>query len=85
MTPQMFVTEVRGTACGNASALNRIASIIAPPLGGVLLDLDVTFPTYCSALAFFTGAACAFALPFESAADLEASEKSSGERYTLLH
>lgn len=34
--------------------------------------------------AFFAGAACAFALPFESAADFETLEKSSGERYTLL-
>lgn len=61
------------------------ASIVAPPLGGILLDLDVSFPTYVAAFAFFAATACAFALPFESAADLEGAEKSSGERYTLLH
>jgi len=84
MTPQMFVTKVRGTSCGNASALNRVASIIAPPVGGLLLDLDIAFPTYTSAVAFFVAAGCAFALPFESAADLEAFEKSTIDTYTLL-
>ncbi|KAF8322590.1 MFS general substrate transporter [Clavulina sp. PMI_390] len=85
MTPQMFVTEVRGTACGNASALNRVAGIITPPLGGFLLDLDVSFPTYTSALAFIVATVFALALPYESAADLEASEPSRGSAYSLLH
>lgn len=84
MTPHMWVTEIRGTSCGNASALNRAASIIAPPIGGLLLDMNVSFPTYASAIAFFLSAVFAYALPFESVADLEASDKRSAA-YTLLH
>ena len=68
----------------NSNSPLSSASIIAPPVGGFLLDLNVAFPTYASAVAFFFGAGCAFALPFESAADLEALEKSSGDTYTLL-
>jgi len=84
MTPEMFVTEVRGTACGNASALNRVSGMIGPLLGGVLLNINVSFPVYASAATFFAGAACAFALPFESAVDVDTAEKDRGS-YTLLH
>lgn len=84
MTPEMFVTEVRGTACGNASALNRVSGMIGPLLGGVLLGIDISFPVYVSAVTFLLGAACAIALPFESAEGVEMSDKIS-EPYTLLH
>ncbi|KAG8810206.1 hypothetical protein FRC17_003056, partial [Serendipita sp. 399] len=40
MTPELFVTEVRGTASGTASALSRIGGIIAPLLGGFLVDIN---------------------------------------------
>lgn len=36
-TPEIFGTEVRGTACGIASALSRVGGMIAPMLGGILL------------------------------------------------
>ncbi|EJD34854.1 MFS general substrate transporter [Auricularia subglabra TFB-10046 SS5] len=48
MTPEIFETEVRGTACGTASALSRIGGIIAPLLGGYLLVIDPAFTVYVS-------------------------------------
>lgn len=68
--------------------------MIAPPIGGLLLDIDVSFPTYTSAVAFFLGAACVMALPYESAVELELAAGEEGittprsDRagdYTLLH
>jgi len=73
MTPEMFVTEVRGTACGNASALNRVSGMIAPLVGGRLLSISTSLPVYASGVAFVLGAACAWALPYESAVELKAA------------
>jgi len=84
MTPEMFVTEVRGTACGNASALNRVSGMIGPLLGGILLEIDVSFPVYASAITFLAGAVCAIMLPFESAVGIEASFDNISGPYTLL-
>lgn len=53
----------RGTACGIASALSRLAGIVAPLLTGALLSLSSTaLPLLLSAVCFFTTAACAWAL-----------------------
>ncbi|KAF8339969.1 major facilitator superfamily domain-containing protein [Cantharellus anzutake] len=89
MTPEMFVTEVRGTACGNASALNRVSGMIAPLIGGPLLSISTSLPVYASGIAFVLGAACASALPYESAVELEAAKatESRGEdqsSYSML-
>ncbi|KZT44614.1 MFS general substrate transporter [Sistotremastrum suecicum HHB10207 ss-3] len=62
-TPTIFATELRGTACGSASALSRIGGIIAPLLGGWLLMLDPAFPVYASAAAFVLAGICVLALP----------------------
>ena len=59
------------------------SGMIGPLLGGTLLGIDVSFPVYASAIAFLAGAACAIALPFESAAGVEASFDNGP--YTLLH
>ncbi|KAH7101221.1 MFS general substrate transporter [Auriculariales sp. MPI-PUGE-AT-0066] len=48
MTPELFETAVRGTACGTASALSRIGGMAAPLLGGWLLVLDPAFTVYVS-------------------------------------
>jgi len=47
-TPAIFSTNVRGTACGSASAFSRIGGIMAPLVGGWLLVLDTAFPVYAS-------------------------------------
>ncbi|KAJ2843133.1 hypothetical protein J3B02_005363, partial [Coemansia erecta] len=47
-TPEVFHPSVRGTACGTASALGRVAGIIAPLITGLLLEISTTVPLYVS-------------------------------------
>jgi len=47
-TPAIFSTNVRGTACGSASAFSRIGGIMAPLVGGWLLVLNTAFPVYAA-------------------------------------
>ncbi|KAL0565988.1 hypothetical protein V5O48_016027 [Marasmius crinis-equi] len=51
-TPEIFGTEVRGTACGIASALSRIGGMIAPILGGMLLVISRSIPVYTSVIVY---------------------------------
>ncbi|KAL4073313.1 major facilitator superfamily domain-containing protein [Scleroderma yunnanense] len=51
-TPEIFGTEVRGTACGMASALSRIGSMFGPLLGGVLLVINPALPVYASIVVY---------------------------------
>ncbi|GEM12452.1 MFS transporter [Rhodotorula toruloides] len=63
ITPEIFPTSLRGTACGIASALSRLAGIVAPLLTGALLSLSSTaLPLLLSAVCFLTTAACAWGL-----------------------
>jgi len=57
-TPDIFSTNVRGSACGIASALSRIGGMIAPILGGQLLMIDVSFPVYTSVVTFVIAGIC---------------------------
>lgn len=52
MTPELFVTEVRGTACGTASALSRIGGVLAPLIGGVLVSIDPSLVVLTSTAVF---------------------------------
>lgn len=63
VTPQTFPTLTRGTATGIASALSRVAGMIAPIVTGLLLSIDVSAPLFLSSLCFFVTAACAAFLP----------------------
>jgi len=47
-TPAIFSTNVRGTACGSASAFSRVGGVMAPLVGGWLLVIDTAFPVYAS-------------------------------------
>ncbi|KAF8313759.1 uncharacterized protein EI90DRAFT_3022564 [Cantharellus anzutake] len=76
------VTEVRGTACGNASALNRIWHDCTTHWWP-LLSISTSLPVYASGIAFVLGAACASALPYESAVELEAAKELSPEERTV--
>jgi len=62
MTPELFATNVRGTACGTASALSRIGGMTAPLAGGLLLVIDSSFPVYASAIIFTAGGLCVLPL-----------------------
>ncbi|GAA5975541.1 hypothetical protein JCM5350_002641 [Sporobolomyces pararoseus] len=62
LTPEIFPTALRGTAGGIASALSRLAGIVAPLLTGALLAVDISLPLFLSAVCFFATAACAWSL-----------------------
>ncbi|KAF7298678.1 MFS general substrate transporter [Mycena indigotica] len=61
-TPEIFATQVRGTACGIASALSRVGGIIAPLIGGLLLLFSRAAPVYASMLVFVIAAVCVLGL-----------------------
>ncbi|KAE9403218.1 MFS general substrate transporter [Gymnopus androsaceus JB14] len=61
-TPEIFGTEIRGTACGIASAMSRIGGMIAPVLGGVFLMIDRTVPVYTSVGVFCFAGICVLLL-----------------------
>ncbi|KZO97152.1 MFS general substrate transporter [Calocera viscosa TUFC12733] len=63
MTPEIFSTEVRGSATGMASALSRIAGMAAPLLGGWFLAISPSLPIYVSTVICFAAGACALPLP----------------------
>jgi len=77
-TPEIFATNVRGSACGIASALSRIGGMIAPILGGQLLMIDISFPVYTSVVAFIIAGICVLFLK-----EAEKQEGEENQRVTL--
>ncbi|KAM3579732.1 hypothetical protein VKS41_007816 [Umbelopsis sp. WA50703] len=65
-TPEVFTTEVRGTAVGTASALGRIAGIISPIVSGILLTISTVLPLYVSVVGFVLVGGCVLLLPVET-------------------
>ncbi|KAK7037249.1 hypothetical protein VNI00_011240 [Paramarasmius palmivorus] len=64
-TPEIFGTEVRGTACGIASALSRVGGMIAPILGGMLLVVSRSIPVYTSVVVYVLSGLCVLMLRVE--------------------
>lgn len=85
MTPEIFDTKVRGTACGTASALNRVGGMIAPVLGGVLLDASPILPVYVSIGVFLFSVVCVLLLPFEKCPSEDGKSADGRGEYTALH
>ena len=52
LTPALFPTLVRGTACAAASALGRFTGMLAPLVAGPLLAWDPAVPVYLSTVLF---------------------------------
>ncbi|KAG8982864.1 hypothetical protein FRB90_006450 [Tulasnella sp. 427] len=77
ITPDIFPPNIRGTACGTASALSRIGGMIAPILGGHLLARDSSLPMYTSAAILTVAAACVLLLPTDT-------ESNGGDGYQHL-
>jgi MFS family permease len=65
-TPEVFPTNVRGTAVGIASSLGRISGCIAPILTGALLDISLSIPLYLSASFLCIAAVFMVMLPLET-------------------
>ena len=65
-TPEVFTTDIRGTACGSASALSRLAGIVAPLVAGALLAIQINLPLYLSIVLFVVCVGCMLSLPYET-------------------
>ncbi|KAI8368675.1 major facilitator superfamily domain-containing protein [Choanephora cucurbitarum] len=65
-TPEVFDTNVRGTAVGTASGLGRIAGIISPIMSGILLTINISLPLYVSVVGFAIVGVCVVLLPYET-------------------
>ncbi|KAG8737015.1 hypothetical protein FRC12_017314 [Ceratobasidium sp. 428] len=85
MTPEIFETKVRGTACGIASALNRVGGMIAPILGGILIESSAALPVYTSICLLAFVVVCVLLLPFEKSPDEESEGADGRGDYTALH
>jgi putative MFS transporter len=59
LTPELYPTEVRATGMGWASAMARVAGVIAPTLGGLLLTLSLPLALSVYAVSFLVGAGAA--------------------------
>ena len=65
-TPEVFDTNVRGTAVGTASGLGRVAGIISPIMSGILLTINISLPLYVSVVGFAIVGVCVVLLPYET-------------------
>lgn len=65
-TPEVFETRIRGTACGMAAAVSRLAGITSPVATGLMLTVSVSLPLYVSAACFAISAYCMITLPIET-------------------
>ncbi|KAJ1678420.1 hypothetical protein EV182_004081 [Spiromyces aspiralis] len=66
-TPEVFSPAVRGTGCGVASALSRVAGIIAPLLAGLLIAWSLVSVLYASMAILVVAGICMVLLPIETA------------------
>ena len=66
-TPEVFdEPSLRGTACGIAAALSRLAGVFTPPFTGVLIAISPTLSAVVSAAFFVVTAICMALLPVET-------------------
>ena len=65
-TPEVFDTNVRGTAVGTSSGLSRVAGIISPIVCGILFTIASALPLYVSIVGFGIVGICVVLLPYET-------------------
>ncbi|ORZ28923.1 major facilitator superfamily domain-containing protein [Lobosporangium transversale] len=65
-TPEVFPSEIRGTACGVAAAMSRLAGILSPLIVGAMLTVSTYFPLYASCVTFLISGICMCFLPIET-------------------
>ncbi|KAI9352814.1 major facilitator superfamily domain-containing protein [Obelidium mucronatum] len=65
-TPEIFETNVRGTANGAAAALSRVFGCLAPLLTGLLLNISMSVPLFLASAAIFGAGLCMLFLPLET-------------------
>lgn len=79
-TPEVFDTDIRGTASGTASALSRFAGIIAPVLAGVLFATSLSAPLVISVFLFVVSVILCIALPIETRGRASSTSPLDGAR-----
>lgn len=65
-SPEVFDTNLRGTASGTASALSRMAGILAPILAGGLMQLGASVPLILGFFLFGFTVCLQLSLPYET-------------------
>lgn len=65
-SPEVFETSLRGTASGTASALSRLAGMLAPLLAGFLISLQPNLPLYLGFVLFAITVVLELFLPYET-------------------
>ncbi|RKP10069.1 major facilitator superfamily domain-containing protein [Thamnocephalis sphaerospora] len=65
-TPEVFHPRYRTTGFGIALALGRLAGIVSPLLGGLMVERSVTLPLYICAGAYIIATLCMLLLPIET-------------------
>ncbi|KAF9365182.1 hypothetical protein BGX34_011077 [Mortierella sp. NVP85] len=65
-TPEVFPSEIRGTACGVAAAMSRLAGIMSPLIVGAMLTVSTYVPLYASSTTFLISGICMCFLPIET-------------------
>ncbi|KAF9957749.1 hypothetical protein BGZ72_001462, partial [Mortierella alpina] len=55
-TPEVFPSDIRGTACGVAAAMSRLAGIVSPLIVGAMLTVSTYFPLWASFATFLISA-----------------------------
>jgi putative MFS transporter len=65
-TPEAYPTSIRTTGIGTASAMTRIAGVIAPSIGAMVIGKSIFVPLAVFAIAYVLAGAGAVSLPSES-------------------
>lgn len=65
-TPEVMAPQIRATGCGSASAISRLAGIVAPLTAGWLFAISPALPLYLSVITFAVVATAMAALPIET-------------------
>ncbi len=65
-TPELFPTQVRTTGVGFVSGIARLASVLSPSIGAMLLTGQLPVALGVFALSFAVAAACAWAIGIET-------------------
>ncbi|PWZ02822.1 MFS general substrate transporter [Testicularia cyperi] len=65
-TPEVMAPKIRATACGTASAISRVAGILAPLVAGSAFSLAPALPLYLAAVALTVVALAMALLPIET-------------------
>ncbi|GJJ74920.1 hypothetical protein EMPS_07278 [Entomortierella parvispora] len=64
-TSGVFPYEIRGTACGVAEAMSRLAGIVSPLIVGAMMEVNTSFSLCASAPTFLISGICMVSFPIE--------------------